>query len=104
MTGRYVILPAADADIDGLALYYAEQAGIETATRFLLDVRRTCEMLADHPRMGWPCWLRNPRLAAIRVFPLSEFERILVFHRPARGQLEIVRLVHGSRDLDALFD
>ena len=52
MKGRYVILPAADQDIDSQALYYADEAGIETAIRFLDALRQTCETLAAHPRMG----------------------------------------------------
>ena len=103
MKGRYVILPAADRDIDGQALYYADEAGIETAIRFLDAVQQTCETLVAHPRMGWPCRLRHPELATARVFRVLEFDKTPVFYRPAKDRLEVLRVLHGSQNLEALF-
>ncbi len=32
---------------------------------------------------------------------MPEFDKILVFHRIAGSQLEIVRILHGARDIEA---
>jgi plasmid stabilization system protein ParE len=104
MKARCLFLPAADRDIDSLARYYAREAGIDTAVRFLDAVKRTCEMLATHPRMGWPCRLRHPELASTRVFRVLGFDKILVFYRPAKNRVEVLRVQHGSRHLESLFD
>jgi plasmid stabilization system protein ParE len=34
---------------------------------------------------------------------VTGFENILVFYRTREGVLEIVRVLHGARDLEALF-
>src|ERR1700694_2641891 len=58
------------------------------------------------PRRGWPLRLRNPRLASLRVFRISGFEKVLVLYLPVSSYpvssgVEIVRVIHGSRDLVA---
>jgi toxin ParE1/3/4 len=51
--------------------------------------------------MGWYSRLKNPALAALRVFRVSGFERMLVLYRPHPDGVEILRVVHASRDLEA---
>src|ERR1700704_299350 len=51
------------------------------------------------PRWVRPLRLRNPRLASLRVFRISGFEKMLVLYRPMSSGVEIVRVLHGSRDL-----
>lgn len=51
--------------------------------------------------MGWYSRLKNPALVALRVFRVSGFERMLVLYRPRPDGVEILRVVHASRDLEA---
>ena len=40
----------------------------------------------------------------MRRFPVSDgFEKILLFYLPLQGGVDLVRVVHGSRDIHALF-
>ena len=39
----------------------------------------------------------------MRVFRVTRFERFLIFYRPAPECIEILRVLHSSQDLDALF-
>ena len=42
---------------------------------------------------------------AARTFRVStRFERHLIFYQPDSGRIEILRVVHGWRDLQELFD
>jgi toxin ParE1/3/4 len=72
--------------------------------RFVKAVERTFALLAANPRMGRVANFENPWLAGMRVFRVSTFENHLVFYRHLKGTLEMVRLLHGARDLPALFD
>lgn len=60
-------------------------------------------LLAAKPKMGWQARLKHPELTALRVFRITGFERILVFYRPHIDGVEILRVVHASRNLSALF-
>ena len=52
--------------------------------------------------MGWRPRLKNPLLASLRVFRVSGFEKTLVLYRPSPDGVEILRVIHGSRNIMAL--
>ena len=99
---RYTIRPRADQDLDEQAYYLATHASPDTGHKFLLAAHETFSLLATQPRMGWLCRVRHPALAPLRVFRVSGFEKVLVLYRPLPDSVEILRVVHGSRDLNAL--
>jgi toxin ParE1/3/4 len=99
---RYLIRPRADEDLDDQAYYYAINAGVAVGHRFLLAAHDTFSLLATQPAMGWEARLRHPSLKSLRVFRVKDFERMLVLYLPLTDGVEIVRLVHGSRDVQAL--
>jgi toxin ParE1/3/4 len=52
--------------------------------------------------MGWYPHLQIPELESLRVFRVSGFEKMLVLYRPLSEGVEILRVIHGSRNLLAL--
>ena len=70
--------------------------------RFLVTAHETFTLLAAHPDMGWEIRLKHPSLRSLRLFRVKGFEKILVLYLPMLDGLEIVRLFHGSRDLQVL--
>lgn len=103
MTGsRYVVRPKADQDLDNQAFYYATQASPELGHRFLLAAHETFSLLASQPHMGWQSRLKHPGLASLRVFRVKGFEKILILYRALSDVVEVLRVVHGSRDLQGL--
>jgi len=69
--------------------------------------------LAPSNRRCASCW--NTELGPLRTFgridlsglrslPVQGFEKHLVFYRPPKEGIEVVRVLHGARDLDLLFD
>jgi toxin ParE1/3/4 len=96
-----VIRPKADQDLDDEAYYLATQANPQVGHRFLLAAHETFSLLATQPQMGWHCRLSNPGVASLRVFRVSGFERMLVLYLPRPYGVEILRVVHGSRNLQA---
>lgn len=100
MTPRYHVLPAADRDLDDQAAYLAQQAGLETALRFYDAACAAFAKIARMPGIGQRRESTNPRLAGLRIRRIQGFEKHLIFYRPAGGGIEIVRVLHGARDID----
>jgi toxin ParE1/3/4 len=101
VNARYVLRPKADQDLNQQAYYLATEASHETGRRFLVAAHETFALLSTQPQMGRLLRLRHPRLASLRVFRVSGFEKMLVLYVPLSSGVEIVRIVHGSRDLVA---
>src|ERR1035438_4173500 len=104
VTARYILRPKAEQDLDQQAYYLATQASPETGHRFLVAAHETFVLLSMQPHMGWPLRLRDPRLASLRVFRISSFEKMLVLYIPRSSGVENVRVVHGSRNLLAFLE
>jgi toxin ParE1/3/4 len=103
VSARYAILPEADQDLDDEADYLAREGGLQVGLGFFAAAKDTFDLLAGQPTMGWKCRLAHPDLALVRVFPVTGFERFLIFYRPTRKGIEILRVLHCARDLDAVF-
>lgn len=102
MSAVYRIRPKADQDLDEQAFYLATQAGPQLGHRFLLAAHDAFSLLAAQPELGWRPRLKHTDLASLRVFRVAGFEKMLVLYRPRRDGVEILRVVHGSRNLLAL--
>ena len=97
---RVAVLPAADQDLDEQALYYLERAAPKTATRWYEQATATFDFLAGQPEIR----AQTPRqaLRGIRSWPVSGFERYYVFYRSSEEGIEVVRVLHGAEDIDAI--
>jgi toxin ParE1/3/4 len=73
------------------------------AVRFLDAAEETFGFLADHPGAGGVCDFRDGRAAGARVWTIKGFRNHLVFYRPSAGGIDILRVVHGARDLSKIF-
>jgi toxin ParE1/3/4 len=100
--GRYVVRPRVDRDLDEQAYYYATEASPEVGHRFLVAAHDTFALLATQPQMGWQSRLGRPELKRLRVWRVKGFERVLILYVPLADGVEILRVVHGSRNLQAL--
>jgi toxin ParE1/3/4 len=78
---RYLVRPKADRDLDEQAYYYARVASAKT---------------------GWHASLKNPYLKQLRVFRVRDFQRMLILYIPVQDGVDILRVVHGSRNVRAL--
>lgn len=103
MRSHYTIKPRADCDIGDYADYLARNASLDAALRFLAAADETFSLLPTQPNMGWHARLRTPALGTLRMFRVSGFERMLILNRLLEDGVDILRLVHGSRKLQALF-
>jgi toxin ParE1/3/4 len=101
---RVVRRPAAKRDLIGHFVYLGEEAGLEAAERFVAAVKRSLERLRKMPAIGSPCEFLNPVWAGLRRWPIIGFSDYLVFYRYRASDIEIVRVLHGARDIAAIFE
>ena len=97
MSSRFVLTLDAADDL-GAIVKYVQVDSPTNAVRLIDDFESTFRLIARRPRIGH----RRTDLAdeALRVFPVHSF---VIVYRPETKPLEIIRIMHGARDLRALF-
>lgn len=100
MASEIQIQSQARSDIVNLAVYIGrDNAG--AANRFLDATDKTFAILAQQPLLGAKYATKNPRLDGMRVFRVKKFPNHLAFHFARENEIQVVRVLHGGRDLDA---
>jgi len=89
--------PEALDDIDQLWDYYAEAAGAGTADRILRQIGKAVALLEDFPLAGRA---RNEIRAGLRSLAAAPQ---IVFYRLKDDRTEIVRVLDGRQDIEAIF-
>ncbi len=86
-------------DLVEIFRYYSREAGLRIAHRFFAQAEATFSRLAGMPGLGTRYDHRHPALAEVRFFPVSRFRKYIVFYRQVADGIEIVRVLHGARDI-----
>lgn len=103
MTHRILITPLANQDIDAHVNYlrvYNEKA----AFRLFDSIRLTLTQIAKIPKIGVSYSLQNSRLAGLRKWPIKDFSNYIIFYLEKPEQIEVVRILHGARDIRFVLD
>ena len=98
------VRPLAWREINAQLDYLEEEAGLETAERFLDQLMSSFQALADMPKMGIFCGFRKPSTRRLRRWQVKEFENWLIFYQVTRDGVDIVHVIHGARDIEALLN
>lgn len=93
---RYSLTRKAQEDIGEILTYIAAD-NIDAATNFDDRLADVFELLSNNKKAGR---LRPELKEDLRSFPEGNY---LIFYRIWAGEIAIVRVVHGSRDLDEMF-
>jgi toxin ParE1/3/4 len=75
----------------------AEFSGLATADDRLQTIKQKFNQLAQFPHSGRS---REDLLPHLRCLPVNDF---VIFYRITTTHLEIVRVIHGRRNIDAIF-
>jgi toxin ParE1/3/4 len=70
--------------------------------RFYDAAEASIQRLVENPNLGSVCEFESPELAGVRVWPVRGFRKHLIFFRPTEAGVEILRVLHGSRDFERL--
>lgn len=94
----YRLTASAEADLDDILEFIAGRDGIDRALHVYNAFVEAFERLSDAPRIG----TRKPDLTddSIRWWPVFRF---LVVYEAEREPIDILRVIHGARDLRRLF-
>ena len=103
MTGRATWRRLAEEDLAEIYLHIGSDSPA-AAERLLDAVEHAIAVLLSKPRAGRPREFRSPRAHGMRSWVVSGFENYLIFYRPRPKGIEVVRFVHGARDLTSLLD
>jgi toxin ParE1/3/4 len=93
---------AAENDVVEHARYLQEKSP-SAAIRFLDAFDAAVGLIGRSPGIGGSCRFRNRLFDGIRVWPIAGFKTYLVFYRILPDEIEIVRVIHGARDLNSIF-
>jgi toxin ParE1/3/4 len=76
----------------------------QAAERVFDAIERSIKALRDIPGAGRLWQSPDPRLEGIRVTVITPYRNFLIFFRPTDTAIEIYRIIHGARELDAIVD
>lgn len=91
-----LFLPSANADFEQIHDFIAEN-NLDKAKEFIASLKQKCFMLGEAPNMGR---LRPEIRANLRGFSISPY---IILYQITDDTIEIVNIIHGSRDFEALF-
>lgn len=97
---KLVVRPESDSDVAGQWHYIAER-NLLAADRYLSAVSRTYEAIRQQPGTGNPESFRRQK--GIRSWRVDGFPRYLVFYREFPDHVEVLRVLHGMRNLPRFF-
>ena len=94
---RVVWAPQAKRDLREVRRYYARVASREIANQLLREISRAGELLSDRARV----WRRRDEISAgLRSVLVRPY---IIFYRVQDERVEIVRVLHGRRNLISAF-
>lgn len=88
--------PRAKADLVEIWDYIADDSE-NRADAFVETINQKLAVLAERPNIGRA---RDELGKNIRSFPVG---RYVIFYMPIQGGIDVVRVLHGARDLDISF-
>lgn len=92
--------PQAETDLEDIWYYIAtESDGIHIADRVIDSITETLFLLAGHPHIGRR---RDQDLRpGLRSFPVGKY--VIIYRVEDNRDVLILRVMHGNRDIEALF-
>lgn len=95
--GRIIQSPEAQEDLIEIWLYIS-QNNQAAADQLINAVNEKLILLSESPQMGQ---LREELRTSLRSFPVGKYR---LFYYPIPGGIELVRVIHGARDIENLFE
>jgi toxin ParE1/3/4 len=92
---RIVVSRRAQRDLRAIRTYILKDSGCARADALVERILAVCRLYAEQPRAGWS----HPDLGEeIRTCRIGAY---LVFYRPRADGIDIIRVLHGRRDIAA---
>ena len=101
MATPFQLTPRALNDLSDIWEYIAED-NVGTANRVESAILSACNRLAGYPLIGSKRIEITP--LPVRFWTVSRFPNYIVVYRPETQPLQVVAVLHGKRNLKALFE
>lgn len=85
-----------------IAEHYGGES-LDLELRFIEAAEEAFSKLSAMPEKGAKREYFHPRLKGLRMWPIPDFPKILIFYNQLENGIEVVRVLHSSRDIEALF-
>ena len=92
---RYLLSPAAQADLEEVWDYTAERWDVDQAEEYLRGLQHAIERAAANPRVGRGCDEIRPGYRQ-----LAAASHTLYYRLSADGTVDVVRVLHQRMDVD----
>jgi len=92
-----LVTPLARQDLSDIWDYLAENS-VERADKLLALIHKKCLALAEFPEMGRA---RHELLVNLHSFAVRNY---VIFYQPISDGIEVLRVLHGARDIPHVFD
>ncbi|HYY29270.1 MAG TPA: type II toxin-antitoxin system RelE/ParE family toxin [Chthoniobacterales bacterium] len=92
------LTPRADSDIDTCFAWIAKD-NPAAALRFLDAIELTCDALSRMPGIGSPRYAEIPLIRGVKMLAVNDFENYLLFYLEREDSIDVLRVLHGSRDI-----
>ena len=97
---RIIRSPRAQSDLVKVGDDVGERMqSLVSANRVLDAIEERLKLLSRHPLSGHACPNLHPD---IHCFPVGKYDYV-VFYRPLKDGIEVVRVLHSSRDIPRIF-
>lgn len=93
---RYIISPAAIRDLEEITDYFATR-NVDAGDRLLNEFTKKCRYLTQFPHIGRTYREIRPYLRGVLM------QNYIIFYRNINDGIEIMRIIKGDRDLEAIF-
>lgn len=91
------VAAAAEEDLRGIWAYVAEH-NAEAASKLIKEITGKFAILRDFPNMGRE---QDRLLINLRSFVVRDY---FIFYQPFEDGIEILRVLHASRDIEGIFE
>jgi len=102
MTRQVLKKPEVRRDLQSQADFIAK-GSVDAAERFIDAAEATFEFLAASPLVGGLCNFRAAETAGLRRWPVRGFQNSIIYYRPITDGIDVVRVIHAARDVEAIF-
>jgi plasmid stabilization system protein ParE len=100
---RLVVFELALQDQEETIDFYTNHEGPDLAIRYFHALKRAFSLLVVKPHLGTARGFRIAELDGVRWLPLaSPFQKHLVFYRATRETVEVIRVLHASRNIEEI--
>ena len=102
MSRRIIIRDSAFDDLDEISAYISENSP-RASVRFLEEAQKAFALIEVMPGIGTRRDYDNPAFSGMRVWPVPKFSKYLIFYLTTHETVEIVRILHGARNIQSVF-